>query len=416
MTNPIPLNKQRPCPTIKTMLHLILANPSQTFVAATFLLLVIACVDTDMPLSGKALETCAARPNCGGQMYVIDRLIFATVAEDGSVAGFNIDNLVSDGQAAADCHSADYTGPDGSAGIDNQVAKLLDAIGPGYADQVPETIQSLISGGGLMLLLEVIGSGKPGSKGALVTRSAEGIPLVGTDNMLLSHQTFTLAPEPLLAATDSLIFNDNGAQIGPYLLDLRFRFLATRIRLPFHAAQATYTTNADGSLAGLLGAYIAVSDALGAASFVGGDDAELGAALQAILPTLADVRGDDDKCSGISIALSFHAVPAYVFDTPAAEVDTSSPEYLFEKATCGGCHKVSGVVGAQGFIGPNLDGLGDRAANAVTGQTAQDYVREAILDPAAYIAPGYDDTMPENLARFLSADELEILVAWLAER
>lgn len=370
-------------------------------------------------MSSRKLEACAGAARCDdAPMFVIDRLDFAAVEADGSVNGFDVDNLVSDGEAAADCHAGDYVDPAGHAGIDNQVAKLLDAIGPGYAEQVPATIQSLIGGGGLLLLLESVGVRLDDGEGsgALVIRAGDGVPLVGTDSMLLRDQTFALEPEPLLALTETLSLAGGRAHAGPFVFDLRFYFLSTRIRLPIQATQVTFVTTADDGIAGVLGGYVAIDDALGAARFVGGDDAELGQALQALLPTLADVRVPDGGCGGISMAFTFHAVPAYVFDDPAQPVDVLSPAYLFDKGTCGGCHQVAGVPGATGFLGPALDGLSGRAGSTVTGQTADAYVREAILDPGAYRVPGYEGTMPDDLARFLTDEEFEILVAWLLTR
>ncbi len=53
-------------------------------------------------------------------------------------------------------------------------------------------------------------------------------------------------------------------------------------------------------------------------------------------------------------------------------------------AACSSCHTISGV--AQGVLGPPLDGIGSAAANRIPGQSAEDYIRESILEPDVYAA------------------------------
>jgi mono/diheme cytochrome c family protein len=80
---------------------------------------------------------------------------------------------------------------------------------------------------------------------------------------------------------------------------------------------------------------------------------------------------------------------------------------LFNAKGCASCH-----VHVQ--VGPGLTGLEDRAAKAKQGLSAEQYVRESIVAPSAYIASrgssGGSNTMP-TLA--VSAAELDALVAYL---
>ena len=47
--------------------------------------------------------------------------------------------------------------------------------------------------------------------------------------------------------------------------------------------------------------------------------------------------------------------------------------------------------------------------------TAEEYVYESIVAPAAYLVETYEDAgaMPQNFAEKLSEDEIQALVAWL---
>lgn len=75
--------------------------------------------------------------------------------------------------------------------------------------------------------------------------------------------------------------------------------------------------------------------------------------------------------------------------------------------TCGGCH------GAVDGAGPALTGMADRAATRVEGMSAEAYIHESIVDPSAYIVPGFQDIMPKQYGDQFSEDELNSLVAYI---
>ena len=78
---------------------------------------------------------------------------------------------------------------------------------------------------------------------------------------------------------------------------------------------------------------------------------------------------------------------------------------------CGGCHTLK-AAGSGGQIGPDLDNL---AADAKTaGQLLDAYVRESIVKPNAYIAPGFKpNVMTPTFGQTLTALQLNGLIAYL---
>ena len=85
---------------------------------------------------------------------------------------------------------------------------------------------------------------------------------------------------------------------------------------------------------------------------------------------------------------------------------------VYEALDCGSCHEAS----FRNFfrrVGPPLDHVGTVAAERRPGMSAQDYLRESILDPGAYIVQGYPDAMPRGLGRDLSPEDLAALIAYL---
>jgi cytochrome c oxidase subunit 2 len=85
---------------------------------------------------------------------------------------------------------------------------------------------------------------------------------------------------------------------------------------------------------------------------------------------------------------------------------------VFQQSGCGGCHTLKSA-GATGKVGPDLDNLAQYAAQAKRG-TLEAFIKESIVNPAAYLQPGFPDAMPHIYASQLSTEQLNQLVQYLA--
>jgi cytochrome c oxidase subunit II len=86
-----------------------------------------------------------------------------------------------------------------------------------------------------------------------------------------------------------------------------------------------------------------------------------------------------------------------------------SGEAVFTTAGCGGCHAFE-PAGTDAQVGPSLDAVDP------DGQPVEEYLREAIVDPNATIAQGYQPSvMPETYESTLSDEQLDALVQYLVE-
>ncbi len=82
---------------------------------------------------------------------------------------------------------------------------------------------------------------------------------------------------------------------------------------------------------------------------------------------------------------------------------------VFENNGCGGCHVFS-PANSQGQVGPSLNELEQQARRA--GKPLEDFVRESIVEPEAYLEPDYPNVMPKTFAQ-LPAEQLDALVQYL---
>lgn len=90
----------------------------------------------------------------------------------------------------------------------------------------------------------------------------------------------------------------------------------------------------------------------------------------------------------------------------ASAGDPARGEALFNQA-CSACH------GAQDGAGPALPGMGEQAATAVEGMTAEEYLHEAIVDPSAHIVEGYADIMPKTFGDQFDDEQINDIIAYI---
>ncbi len=98
---------------------------------------------------------------------------------------------------------------------------------------------------------------------------------------------------------------------------------------------------------------------------------------------------------------------------PAPE-PTLAPEVAAGKkvfvAHCGACHSPAADTV---IVGPPLAGIAAHGASRVDGLDARAYVYASILQPSDYLVAGYEDLMPKDLAKKLTGEELDSVVAYV---
>ncbi len=109
-----------------------------------------------------------------------------------------------------------------------------------------------------------------------------------------------------------------------------------------------------------------------------------------------------------------------VRSAPAPQEDAGeATAQSFARGGCAACHTIPGVPNAVGLVGPDLSAIGAEGEGRVTGLSAEEYIRQSILDPAAFIAPACPigecptDVMPPNLSERLVGDDLDRIVGYL---
>jgi len=99
--------------------------------------------------------------------------------------------------------------------------------------------------------------------------------------------------------------------------------------------------------------------------------------------------------------------PAFLEAIAPAAGDPAQGEALFASQGCIGCHSLDGTASA----GPSVAGIAGRAGSTVAGQSAEEYLHQAIVEPATFVVEGFAPIMPTYDA--LSEADVAALVAYL---
>ena len=84
---------------------------------------------------------------------------------------------------------------------------------------------------------------------------------------------------------------------------------------------------------------------------------------------------------------------------------------------CYQCHFIEGIPEANALIGPEHTRIGSDAANRVPGMSAEDYLKESIVDPELRIADGVERATPglmtKAIVEKLTDEQIDALVAFM---
>ena len=107
--------------------------------------------------------------------------------------------------------------------------------------------------------------------------------------------------------------------------------------------------------------------------------------------------------------------PVTVIGTVAqAPSGSAAGKALFLSNGCGGCHTYK-AAGSNGKVGPDLDNLAADAKKANKG-SVEDYTKESIEDPGAYVAPGFPNGVMPVFKGKLTDSQISDLVGFLTTK
>ena len=132
--------------------------------------------------------------------------------------------------------------------------------------------------------------------------------------------------------------------------------------------------------------------------------------------TPATATGTTTAATAATTTRAATTTPATTAATTTATTAAGNPaqgKSVFASSGCGACHTFR-PAGSSATIGPDLDTTPALDATKNNVQLAA-FIRESIVNPNAYIAPGYPKSvMPQTFGSTLTKTQLADLVAFIA--
>ena len=98
----------------------------------------------------------------------------------------------------------------------------------------------------------------------------------------------------------------------------------------------------------------------------------------------------------------------------AGLAEAKTGQQIFTAAGCAGCHTF-GPAGSNGTIGPSLNELKTQAGNMEPGKSAEQYIRESIEDPNAFVVKGFSANVMPSFKGKLTDAQVQTLVEYLLQ-
>ena len=276
-------------------------------------------------------------PTCSGDktnVFVISQLSFSREVSDGVSAGFDLDGATTAAGDETGCGLADYTDPDGTAGIDNQFARVLPVLETTEAQALEPLIQAAVDDGSLLITLElghvdadISASGSSGSgssAGSSVGTSdtcvdfamarATGTPSIGTDGRMEWYQT--LAREPMSARSEAgqVALEDGRLQAQGLEVTIPVTILGHELLVTVLSGSLRFDVQPAGSVAGYLAGGLDQSQ-LWSNAETDNIDSEVTELVSSLLDYNVDLAPDDaGTCQQLSITLKFVAIPVFLYE------------------------------------------------------------------------------------------------------
>jgi len=250
---------------------------------------------------------------------VMTQLSFAR-AEDGVSRGFDLDGFESEAGGNTGCGHDDYLTPDGSGGVDNQIARLLPILDDTEARALEPTIQTAVNDGEILLMVEFRGLDDlvNDDEVEVVFLRGGGRPSIGNDGFIEPGQTFDKRTDtPPVVVLDATVVDGVLTARGFESIDIPIDIFSAEFTLSVQQASLRFEFGDNGEWGGFFAGafpYQPVLDGL--------LDAAIDQGLKDLLPGVfegfSDIDGPNGFCSSMSVTLDFQARAAFFFEDDSA--------------------------------------------------------------------------------------------------
>jgi hypothetical protein len=258
--------------------------------------------------TAKALQTCS---ETGETIVGIISTLTHARRENGVGWGLNIDGLTSINTDPNGCYKDDLVDPYGNPGIDNAFSALIPALESTEAVALETLVQQSIHNGNLLLMVELKGVNDWQNDDCVDVSiwRGQGTPLLGTDGVLMTHQSFFKDHDMPNSHIQGMKIVDGILVASPLDVELPVQVLDEKLNFEMENGGIHIELTEDGFMSGFFTGALPITALTDITSL---PDVNLPEVVQDLVRSAADLYPQDDgSCSGISVAFEYTALPAF---------------------------------------------------------------------------------------------------------
>jgi hypothetical protein len=281
-----------------------------------------ACADDapaeSAPSAGVAFEGSASSGVAFGELTARPAVVVRQIRVAGSVSssiapGFDLDGRVSNATDREACGKKDFTSPEGTTGIDNQLGAVWASVYDLAGVPVEGLIKAAVNDGKLAFVVEFDGLDDPWNDDDVTLRLFRGYnekPIMGTTGVMQAGQTFEVRPDAPVVVAENAQIVDGRLRLSTeeYHLDLELLAEAFAINVVDMTFELQFQE--DGTWEGYLGCGVSVEEISDIARTYAESESRI---IVPLLPNIADLRpGPDNKCTYVSAVLELKGIDAFI--------------------------------------------------------------------------------------------------------
>lgn len=243
---------------------------------------------------------------------IVQSFQFLELEDDGIARGFDLDGILSEDGDEEGCGHGDFVSPEGREGVDNQLAELWATLAPLVGGQVHALLQNAINEGRVLVVLELEGVDDLQNDDEVTLNVFRGVarPLIGTQGLISSDQTFDYDYDSPLSTVSGLQLKDGTLIAGPLELNIPITILSLDIIAKVEFARVQLTLNDEGEMSGYLSGAMNVPEL--SEALLNTDAQNEARIVVPFFERNADMVPVDDTCTYISMGMAFEGTRAYI--------------------------------------------------------------------------------------------------------
>lgn len=271
--------------------------------------------DTIVPETNNTTSLPKIRPQ--SHLIIFQKLNFTKLIKKNVTPNFNINNLISKTNTPKNYNHTNLTTPNNTPKIDNQLTNLIPLLKLANLNTFENLLQNTIKNNNILIILQInnINDFLNNNKITIILRTKHNIPLLNTDKLILSNQTFNLNKESPNNLTKNSYIENNILHTNPFETRLPLIIFNMKYKITFHNTQIqTKLTNNNNLINKLIKNKITLENLYSINKITTTNNTNVLENIKLIINKTNNLEPNEtNKCQQISNTFAFNTISTFFF-------------------------------------------------------------------------------------------------------